>query len=174
MRSSPLASRAAISLFSLYYSHVLAQSIPGATYLIGGGAPGGAPYQLVDDYEPGNFLDKFNFYSSYDPTYGHVQYVNETVATANGYAAVSNRGTFVLKPDTTNLWPNGGRGRPSVRVISDNTYKNGLFIMDLTHMPTGCGTWPAYWLLGGPDGIWPGNGEIGRSRQHFTYSSCIR
>ncbi|KAF2164432.1 glycoside hydrolase family 16 protein [Zasmidium cellare ATCC 36951] len=123
----------------------------------GSGAPGAAPYELVDDYQPGNFLDKFNFYSSYDPTYGHVQYVNETVATANGYAAISSRGTFVLKPDTTNAWPNGGLGIPSVRIISDNTYYHGLFVMDMVHMPTGCGTWPAYWLLG-PE--WPSKGEI--------------
>jgi len=59
--------------------------------------------------------------------------------------------------DTTNDWPNGGDGRPAVRIVSDNTYTHGLFILDLVHMPWGCGTWPAYWLVG-PD--WPYNGEI--------------
>jgi len=32
-----------------------------------------------------------------------------------------------------------------------------LFIIDLEHLPTGCGTWPAYWTYG-PS--WPTNGEI--------------
>jgi hypothetical protein len=57
-----------------------------------------------------------------------------------------------------NKWPRNGPGRPAVRLISDNTYTHGLFVLDLSHMPYGCGTWPAFWLLG-PD--WPTNGEIG-------------
>lgn len=165
MRSSPLASRTATTLSLLsVFSYASAQSIPGATCFSGGGAPGSAAYELVDDYQPAVFFDKFNFYSSYDPTYGHVQYVNETVATQNGYAVVSDQGTVIMKPDTTNLWPNGGPGRPSVRVISDNTYYHGLFIMDMVHMPWGCGTWPAYWLLG-PN--WPYTGEIGQCSNHM-------
>ena len=85
------------------------------------------------------------------------RYVNETVAVRNGYATVSSQGTAVISVDTTNRWPRGGPGRPAVRIISDNTYTHGLFILDLVHMPWGCGTWPAYWLLG-PD--WPSHGEI--------------
>lgn len=42
---------------------VSAQSVPGASLLVGGGAPGSASYQLVDAYEPSVFFDKFNFYS---------------------------------------------------------------------------------------------------------------
>lgn len=35
-------------------------------------------------------------------------------------------------------------GRQSVRLESTNTYKHGLVILDLTHMPSStCGTWPA-------------------------------
>jgi beta-glucanase (GH16 family) len=83
------------------------------------------------------------------------RYVNETVATTNGY---TNNDSVTISVDTTNKWPNGGPGRPAVRIVSDNTYTHGLFILDLNHMPYGCGTWPAFWLLG-PD--WPGNGEIG-------------
>ncbi|KAI4848306.1 hypothetical protein E4T44_04013, partial [Aureobasidium sp. EXF-8845] len=93
---------------------------------------------------------------SYDPTYGHVQYVNGSVATTNGYTTADNN-SVTISVDTTNKWPSGGPGRPAVRLISDNTYTHGLFILDLNHMPYGCGTWPAFWLLG-PD--WPANGEI--------------
>jgi hypothetical protein len=87
----------------------------------------------------------------------NLRYVNESVATTNGYATANND-SITISVDTTNKWPNGGPGRPAVRIISDNTYTHGLFILDLNHMPYGCGTWPAFWLLG-PD--WPGNGEIG-------------
>jgi hypothetical protein len=65
-----------------------------------------------------------------------------------------------MSVDTTNKFPLGGRGRPAVRLISNNGYSHGLFIADVKHMPTGCGTWPAYWLLG-PD-PWPTFGEIGK------------
>lgn len=54
----------------------------------------------------------------------------------------------------TNVTPNG---RPSVRISSNKTYNSGLFILDVKHMPFGCGTWPAYWLVG-PN--WPSGGEI--------------
>lgn len=80
----------------------------------------------------------------YDPTYGHVQYVDQSVAEQNGYVTSNSSGAFI-SVDTTNKWPNGGPGRPSVRLISDNTYTRGLFVLDLDHMPWGCGTWPAFW-----------------------------
>ena len=51
----------------------------------------------------------------------------------------------------------GLRGRKSVRLESKNTFFGGLLIHDLDHMPTGCGSWPAYWLCG-PN--WPNGGEI--------------
>jgi hypothetical protein len=94
------------------------------------------------------------------------RYVNGSVATTNGYTTATNS-SVTISVDTTNTWPSGGPGRPAVRLISDNTYTHGLFILDLNHMPYGCGTWPAFWLLG-PD--WPANGEIGRCNSKAAYS----
>lgn len=37
------------------------QSVPNASFFAGGGSPGGT-YQLIDDYEPAIFFNKFNFY----------------------------------------------------------------------------------------------------------------
>lgn len=91
--------------------------------------------------------------------------MNGSVATTNGYATTNNN-SVTISVDTTNKWPSGGPGRPAVRLISDNTYTHGLFILDLNHMPYGCGTWPAFWLLG-PD--WPTNGEIGESNSAGYY-----
>ena len=39
---------------------------------------------------------------------------------------------------TTNAWD----GRQSVRLESKTDYSEGLFVIDLEHMPTGCATWP--------------------------------
>ena len=69
--------------------------------------------------------------------------------------------TAVLKVDTSvgpNDTPNASTGRFSVRVESKTTYENGLFIFDVKHTPSGCGTWPALWLTDSSN--WPDNGEI--------------
>ncbi|KAI6840683.1 glycoside hydrolase family 16 protein [Hortaea werneckii] len=156
MRSLPLDARQyATAVLSLLSSIAHAQSVAEGTFYKGGGAPGAAPYQLVDDYQPSIFFSKFNFYSSYDPTYGHVKYVTKDVAWQNGYVQEGDQA--IMSVDTTNKWPRGGDGRPATRIISNNAYTHGLSILDLEHMPWGCGTWPAYWLLG-PD--WATNGEI--------------
>lgn len=47
--------------------------------------------------------------------------------------------------DTSNVAPSG---RQSVRISSKKAYESGLVVLDVEHMPTGCGTWPAFWMLG--------------------------
>ncbi len=51
-----------------------------------------------------------------------------------------------------------GTNRDSIRIHSLKTYNSGLFILDVDHVPTGCSTWPAFWM-NGPD-PWPQNGEV--------------
>lgn len=160
MRSLPIVSRTSILTFISLFSGVSGQAYPGGTYYGGNGAPGAGVYGLIDDYQPSIFFDKFTFYTGPDPTNGHVKYVDRGTAERNGFATTPN-GTARLSVDTTNRWPNGGPGRPSVRLVSNNAYTHGLFIFDASHMPTGCGTWPAYWLLGNGPEPWPKYGEIG-------------
>ena len=71
-------------------------------------------------------------------------------------------------------------GRQSVRLSSAATYDVNdfggyhtvLFVADIAHVPTGCGVWPAMWLLG-PN--WPDGGEIdiieGVNGQSYTQST---
>ncbi|KAG1169352.1 hypothetical protein G6F36_012084 [Rhizopus arrhizus] len=60
-----------------------------------------------------------------------------------------------MRADNSTVSPNGRR---SVRITSRLSYTNSaLVLLDLEHMPVGCGTWPAFWMFG-PD--WPNNGEI--------------
>ncbi|KAL3439098.1 concanavalin A-like lectin/glucanase domain-containing protein [Aspergillus tetrazonus] len=111
-----------------------------------------AAYVLQDDYSPDVFFDKFTFFTDADPTHGHVDYVDR--GTAQSAGLISSGSSVYMGVDHTNI---ASSGRQSVRLSSTQTYHHGLFIIDLSHMPTGCGTWPAFWILG-PD--WPNGGEI--------------
>ncbi|KAL4917000.1 concanavalin A-like lectin/glucanase domain-containing protein [Aspergillus aurantiobrunneus] len=111
-----------------------------------------AAYVLQDDYSPDVFFDMFSFFTEADPTNGFVDYVDRGTAESTGL--ISSGSSVYMGVDHTNV---ASSGRQSVRLSSTQTYHHGLFIMDLGHMPTGCGTWPAFWILG-PD--WPNGGEV--------------
>lgn len=84
------------------------------------------------------------------------------MAAANGLIGLSQKGDRVyMGVDHTNTYNVNGPGRPSVRVHSKKLYNHGLFILDLNHMPVGCGAWPAWWTLG-ESAEWPRAGEIGK------------
>jgi hypothetical protein len=47
--------------------------------------------------------------------------------------------TFTMKADSTQ--PSVmGKGRDSVRLVSNNDFGDGVYIFDINHMPVGCGT----------------------------------
>ncbi|KAK5112446.1 hypothetical protein LTR62_004202 [Meristemomyces frigidus] len=125
-----------------------------ATCILALGTTGWAQYVLTDDYlAEGSFFNKFAFWDTSDPTHGFVDY--QTQGNASDQQLISSSSTNVrLGVDSTNIQTNG---RPSVRLTSTKSYSSGLFILDADHMPFGCGTWPAFWLVG-PD--WPAGGEI--------------
>jgi len=112
-------------------------------------------YTLTDNYVPNNFFNNFNFDTENDPTHGYVNYVNEATAQSKGY--IKNDTTVYMGCDHTSNVASGARGRDSVRITSKKAWNSGLFIIDLSHMPFGCGTWPAYWTVG-PN--WPNSGEV--------------
>ncbi|OJD17897.1 hypothetical protein AJ78_02069 [Emergomyces pasteurianus Ep9510] len=114
-----------------------------------------ARYVLKDEYNQGNFLEQFDFFSGDDPTHGYVNYVDRGTAESQGLVSTRGR-TIYMGVDSVNVA--SGRGRSSVRVTSKKAYDRGLIIIDLEHMPGGiCGTWPAFWTFG-PN--WPNSGEI--------------
>lgn len=84
--------------------------------------------------------------SSYIPR-ANAEYTNLTYATSD---------SAIMKVDTS--YNNTIGGRNSIRIQSNNTYNDGLFIFDILHTPYGCATWPALWLS--DSGNWPTNGEI--------------
>ncbi|KAI7875467.1 beta-1,3-1,4-glucanase, partial [Lichtheimia hyalospora FSU 10163] len=112
-------------------------------------------WQLQTTHQGPSFFNGFSFFNSPDPTHGFVDYVDQDTATNLGLIA------FDEEEDDEIVEIRSGaastQGRSSIRIQSDTTYNQGLFLFDVEHMPAGCGTWPAIWL-NGPD--WPNGGEI--------------
>ena len=140
---------------------------------LGGLRPVG-PYELQSVQEGETFFDNYNFYDGPDSlgSAGYNVYVSEERATEAGIAnvtkenvedavATSESGGSVKKVEEfiyMSSVPSEGGPRESVRLEGKERYDRGLFILDLRHMPAGCGIWPAWWLT--DEANWPDNGEI--------------
>uniref|UniRef100_A0AC34FV17 GH16 domain-containing protein n=1 Tax=Panagrolaimus sp. ES5 TaxID=591445 RepID=A0AC34FV17_9BILA len=107
-------------------------------------------YQHQKTYEGDSFFDGFWFWDQPDPTHGFVNYVNKENAQNMKLTGVR------ISADSSNK-VGDDKGRPSIRIHSNDKYNEGLFIFDIDHMPTGPGTWPAFWLSSKD---WPNGGEI--------------
>jgi len=118
----------------------------------------GQRYTLQDSWIGNQFIngnasgDKWSFYDREDPTHGQVRYGkwNELMNIVDG-----NK----MKIDVESEGFNSGEKRKTIRVFTDKKYNEGLFIIDLDHIPEGLAVWPAIWLVG-TGAQWPENGEI--------------
>lgn len=81
-----------------------------------------------------------------------MNYVDAGTAQSLGLVGDNGRGGFHMGVDTKSTGT-----RQSVRLESNNHYSDGLYIVDLNHAPSGCGTWPAIWTVADN---WPAQGEI--------------
>jgi hypothetical protein len=64
-----------------------------------------------------------------------------------------------MAPNSRDVVQPGARGRDSVRISSHEAYDEVVIVLDIQHMPQGCGTWPAFWT-NSQAGPWPHGGEI--------------
>ncbi|KDN37375.1 glycoside hydrolase family 16 protein [Tilletiaria anomala UBC 951] len=113
-------------------------------------------YRLSSKWEsPSSILANFVFSTMDDPSGGYVQYVNKSVALANNMFGTGTNGGLKFGADMKQV----GGARRSIRLESVARYGQGLYIFDISHMPTGCGTWPAVWTYTGSDD-WPYGGEV--------------
>jgi len=114
-------------------------------------------YSLNSNFSGPNFFSNFNFFTDDDPTHGYVNYISYQAAMSYSPQPLIYAGNNFVVIGSDNYNTASGRGRSSIRLTSNKAWNSGLFILDISHMPTGCGTWPAWWLVG-PN--WPNAGEI--------------
>jgi len=112
-------------------------------------------YQLSANYSGATFFNHWDFYNQKDPTNGYVYYVTKQQAVQWDLISSNHEGQVYIGCDSTTI--SSGSGRASVRIQTQDSWNSGLFVLDLDHMPQGCGTWPAWWLVGAD---WPNNGEV--------------
>ncbi|KKK16450.1 hypothetical protein AOCH_005856 [Aspergillus ochraceoroseus] len=115
-------------------------------------------YHLEETFKGRNILNHFHVYEGSDPTNGFVTYVNQSYAEDSGLIDITSSGGLYMGVDHTTVLNVDGPGRDSVRIETKDYYEQGLYIIDIQHMPGSiCGTWPAFWSVG-PN--WPNDGEI--------------
>ncbi|RHZ72776.1 hypothetical protein CDV55_107209 [Aspergillus turcosus] len=115
-------------------------------------------YQLAESWQGESFISDWNFFAAADPTNGYVTYVNQSRAEQSGLVKVTPSGSFYMGVDYENTLNTNGPGRESVRIETKKYYTEGLYVIDIQHMPGSiCGTWPAFWSVGKD---WPNDGEI--------------
>ena len=122
------------------------------------------PYRLVEAQEGQNFFSYYDFYDGPDSlgSAGYNMYVSKSKAIQLDIASVvtetdSRTGKdeeFVYMSST----PTKDGPRDSVRLEGKKRFNRGLFILDVRHMPDGCGIWPAFWMT--DEAAWPRNGEV--------------
>ncbi|KAI5782276.1 concanavalin A-like lectin/glucanase domain-containing protein [Pyronema domesticum] len=125
--------------------------------LTGNATDSSAGYKnLLLNAHSGNFFDQFNFFTGPDPTQGLVHYVSKSSASAMGLTGKTKSSVYIGVDSTFEL-PKDDIGRASVRLEPKQEFTGGLFVLDVEHLPWGCGSWPAFWTFGAP---WPFMGEI--------------
>lgn len=115
-------------------------------------------YTLQDRWVGNHFItgnekgDKWGFFDDADPTNGQVKYGpwKDLIHIVDG-----NK----IKINVESEGFNSGEKRKAIRIFTHKKYNEGLFIIDLDHIPEGKAVWPAIWLLGTGE-TWPENGEI--------------
>ncbi|BGP55769.1 hypothetical protein JCM8202v2_003376 [Rhodotorula sphaerocarpa] len=131
--------------------------VPITTTALPKATPPAATPRLTRTYAGSSFFDRWFYYNASDPTHGSVNYVGRDYADETNLTYVTKSGTAVMSVDRKSHLA-AGASRDSVRLMSTDTYDAGnLIIIDLKHVPYGCGVWPAFWTFNWP---WPSYGEI--------------
>jgi len=116
-----------------------------------------AEYAFSESYVSGDFFSKWTFWSASDPAKGFVEYVDFSAALEADLISAASDRVYIGADMKAKV---AGTGRPSIRIQSKATYNQGLFIVRLDHLPTGCGVWPALWMYGEDENhLWPHWGE---------------
>lgn len=114
----------------------------------------------IEANETGWYNEELQYYS-----YGRI----ENSKVSDGKLMITAR-----KEALTNAGDYGGQEYTSARLITKGkaNWKYGFFEIR-AKLPCGLGTWPAIWLLGDNNILWPGNGEIDIMEQVGLYPDEI-
>ncbi|KAF7314551.1 Glycoside hydrolase family 16 protein [Mycena kentingensis (nom. inval.)] len=116
-----------------------------------------AVYSQTQNIVGSGFYDAFDFQAIPDPTAGRVNYVDRATAESTNLTFATGD-KFVLRADDKTVLNAQSAGRNSVRIRSKETYTTHAAVFDVSHMPQGCGTWPAIWET--DEASWPAGGEV--------------
>lgn len=124
------------------------------------------PYLLSERHVGAYFLDFYTFYEGED-SMGSAGY---NIYTPHDRAMTLNLVNVTRETDRIgdnkeqdfvylSSLPTELGKRESVRLEGKTRFNDGgLFILDVDHIPAGCGQWPAFWLT--DEDAWPNHGEI--------------
>mmetsp|Transcript_4503 Transcript_4503/g.8148 ORF Transcript_4503/g.8148 Transcript_4503/m.8148 type:complete len:479 (+) Transcript_4503:91-1527(+) len=130
-------------------------------------------YQLKEVHHGDSFFDFYEFSDGPDSlgSAGYNTYVSKQKAQDLGLIqVVQEQGenqqdgeteTYVVIKSQPGKGPRdsyGNRFRDSVRLEGKRRFDRGLIVLDVQHMPAGCGVWPAFWTT--DEAVWPNHGEI--------------
>ncbi|KAF9263418.1 glycoside hydrolase family 16 protein [Marasmius fiardii PR-910] len=116
-------------------------------------------YTLQDSFKGIDFYHQWDWLTIDDPTRGRTNYVDKETAIAKNLTYLTESGALVMRVDSTSIVSPTSRGRDSIRITTQAAYDEALIIANISHMPIGCGTWPAFWMFS-EQGPWPAGGEI--------------
>jgi len=126
---------------------------------------GSGPYSLVEAHEGKSFFDYYTFNDGPDSigSAGYNTYVGKKKAEQLGLIKVEadedeEEYVYISSKAGKDYDKYGNRFRDSIRLEGKRRFDDGLILLDVSKMPTGCGVWPAFWTTDEKD--WPKNGEI--------------
>ena len=122
------------------------------------------PYRLIEAQEGSKFFDSYEFYDGPDSlgSAGHNTYVSKARAEELNIVSIVSESNPITNQKEEFVYmsssPSDKGPRNSVRLEGKMRFNRGLFLLDVRHMPDGCGVWPAFWLT--DEAHWPRNGEV--------------
>lgn len=122
------------------------------------------PYRLMEAQEGNDFFSYYDFFDGPDSlgSAGYNTYISKSKAEEADIASVITEKNSMTGQNEdfvhVSSLPTKEGPRDSVRLEGKTRFNRGLFILDVRHMPDGCGVWPAFWLT--DESVWPKNGEV--------------
>jgi hypothetical protein len=123
------------------------------------------PYRLLQRQVGESFFEHYEFFDGDDSlgSAGYQTYVGEARAKKLNLANVTREKTKKGEEEKEFVYMQSVAGkdggfRESVRLEGKQRFNRGLFVLDVAHMPSGCGVWPAFWMT--DEDNWPNNGEV--------------